>query len=546
MASKRLLFAAVLALSCAVVWTEILLYSQNTPQRNGGWIVAKRELQFPPTDADSTALTRVAFAGNRLRLGVFGGHQLFLTKTEFAPSLIDFRFRLDERAYLDVVFGETEGKFSAVRLSARADSPSMRYRTDTDGRFTETEALDLELADGWHRARLRAESSGFELLVDDRPAIRLASTLERGRVGFRGGQVAAEVSEVRIESRDGSLFEETFRNSHRQSFVFTVVLAVFAIGLMAVARVAGLERAWNVARACLIAGLLWFSFDTFYWSRLPEVARLRPSNATLTPSLVFERLRSGIFGRLSAVVGGAEDAGVVADLRAKGESARRLGFHFVADEKCWMHYGDEHRRTLVETPKSAPRFLLFGGSQQVGLGADSIEKTFFCRLHGEIRERTKGPLVSASKSIGSSTWGLETQMKTFESQWSAFEPDVVALTSLELGTPLAPALRSLVVEFVRRNRERGIRTVFFTSPLDPEMKAARSVDLEELAREIRAIGGVVLDLDDDFERVDVRASGLLWWDLWHLTTFGQALAAERLADEMQASGVLSRLAPVAR
>src|SRR5687768_10727517 len=88
--------AALLLWLCIAVFTEILLYSQNTLYLNEKWIVSKRKFPFYMMGADDYLLGRSPLSNNQLDLSQWAGFQEVLFHEEMLPKALRFDFKLDE------------------------------------------------------------------------------------------------------------------------------------------------------------------------------------------------------------------------------------------------------------------------------------------------------------------------------------------------------------------------------------------------------------------------------------------------------------------
>jgi len=93
-------FACVVVLPCAVLVTEIVLYSQNSLYLNDRWIVQKRMMEMGVMGADEFLLTRTLLAQNLLNLGSYHGYQEVIYRQPVTLGQIEFRFQVEDGSYL--------------------------------------------------------------------------------------------------------------------------------------------------------------------------------------------------------------------------------------------------------------------------------------------------------------------------------------------------------------------------------------------------------------------------------------------------------------
>jgi hypothetical protein len=87
------IFACVVVVPCAVLVTEIVLYSQNSLYLNDRWIVQKRMMKMGLMGADEFLLTRTPLAQNLLNLGSYHGYQEVIYRQPVTLAKLNFDFR---------------------------------------------------------------------------------------------------------------------------------------------------------------------------------------------------------------------------------------------------------------------------------------------------------------------------------------------------------------------------------------------------------------------------------------------------------------------
>jgi hypothetical protein len=143
-------FACVVVLPCAVLVTEIVLYSQNSLYLNDRWIVQKRMMEMGVMGADEFLLTRTLLAQNLLNLGSYHGYQEVIYRQPVTLGQIEFRFQVEDGSYLDMTYNRDGAGYSGLRLSRREDMPSILFPEYRKG----ASAVEDLSSDPSHRARL--------------------------------------------------------------------------------------------------------------------------------------------------------------------------------------------------------------------------------------------------------------------------------------------------------------------------------------------------------------------------------------------------------
>jgi hypothetical protein len=528
-----LLAAVLAAVLNAFVWTEVVLYSQNTLYLNGRWLATKRSLEMSLVGADSFLITRAALSRDRLDLGSWYGRHELIFRTPFTPREISLRFSAGELA---VLFDKTAAGFSGVRF---ADGRAAFFRADAVGRFLETVPLDAVVDGSWHRLRLAFGGGRMSVELDGREIGAVPETPVAGRFGLRAGMSRALVSDVRLAADDGAVYAESFANFKNglRLLLLDFVLALLAAlaGLRLLAR-AGL----SVRRARLallaagggaaLAGLIFLSFDYYDWSGRELDARSRPMGdaaAARSPALRIEAARVRVFGWWSALAG--TPAVTPEGLARQGYPRDQIwaGPLFFARDGSVVRKGAERR---VARADSALRVLYVGSSQTIGAGAESAESTFVGRTH-RLMIAALGPSrpleslnIAVSGSVGPRL------LDDDRDKYLAFRPDLMVIDLASNDD--AQSLRASVEGFLALNASLGVKTILLKEAVacpDCPEQARKHAVLDELARRYRA---PIYDLHGYLAGPAVSSSGYLWWDSDHLAPYGHELVARWLAPKV--------------
>jgi lysophospholipase L1-like esterase len=197
---------------------------------------------------------------------------------------------------------------------------------------------------------------------------------------------------------------------------------------------------------------------------------------------------------------------------------------------------DVLRRLAVEAPgpAGATRVVFLGSSQTWGAGATRRADTFVACL-GRMLEARRAPDAAPIKAINAGVVGYTTTTMAarYIAEISLLRPDV---TVVDMGNndPDAPQLGRQLDALAAFNEARGIRTVFILeantlegSPSDQPEDWGRLHRNHRAMRDVAARRGIAV-IDLHHALLEHQDEGFIWWDKVHLTSFGNALAADLL------------------
>jgi lysophospholipase L1-like esterase len=180
------------------------------------------------------------------------------------------------------------------------------------------------------------------------------------------------------------------------------------------------------------------------------------------------------------------------------------------------------RLSRYDAGSDCTRILFIGTSQTWGAGATSLHKTFVARAGKLLNESgdTRYEMINAGMS------GVDSNrlLQLYASSWLKLQPDIVVL-NLSNNDRQLDFFRHNLEHFVLLNVRRRTSTIFVLEP-NAENNDWIAVKHKTM-QEIGAKHGVPV-VDMHFHLMGCVGDGYLWWDIVHLTDFGQALFAERM------------------
>jgi lysophospholipase L1-like esterase len=530
---------AWLLLGCGILFsafllTQILQYSQNTLLLNGRWIVEKRMLKMAVMGADNFLMSRSPLSGNELNLGDWFGYQEVILKDPVIPTEVRFKFQVPKDSYLDFLFDGKNNIYSGMRFATNGRFAPRIFTRDLEGQFLSVKNISLPFTSpGWHAAKILNSGNDIALRIDGGDLILMPDKkFYGGKIGFSAGENGAMVDDLEIWQAGKLLVKDSFKNSKNTLTTFLGNLALMVLItflIFALCRWAHLE-AINYQNLFILffSALLGvcFCFDYFFWSKLPLQAEMRfLVNHTAVPLILPEKIRHDFFSRW------ANSAGYDLDFREQikhaGYPSEMFGegpFFCSARTNHCAAYADMKAVAKLAKTRACKRIIFLGTSQTVGSGADTLEDTFFAKVHSGLVEAL-APECVESLNISISGMTLADLIPVLEKALSQFPPDLVLmnLSNNDAGSNTFPNL-SLAVGL---NRRAGADTV-----LVEEANDSVNIGLlknHEIMKQIGERNNLpVFPLHACLNTPEVAASGVLWWDHVHLTTYGQAVAAHWL------------------
>ncbi len=471
---RRVLVMLALGLCATTLLAETWANRHDTLARNGRWISGKVGLARGVMGAVAFMTTRRPLSRNRLDLGSYFGFQEVLYSEPLDLAEIAFDFELIHGAALTFLYGGDDGAFDAIRLS---DASVAGLRITPEGGFAAREPIvAAALGPGRHRLRVVFERDRVAVALDDvplpaRPPVRASPQ----RFGFRSGAAHAFVDDIAIVTRDGRRVFESFHDWR------DFALAWLAIGgLLTMAATAALLFARRRAHApVLVTGV-----------------------ALLGAALVLYLVD---YYRLSARYPPPEHIdyqGYATNIETEEEVVAGVQ----------TRYGTAPRADVA-------RLLFLGTSQTWGAGAARLEDVFSARIAAQLG--TSYQVINVGISGSDSTRLLA----LYRERWLALAPRAVVV-DLGNNDPSPSVLTANLRALVALDRAHDIRTLLVVEPNAPEAHVDHDASWNAMRAVARELGVPLVDLHAELAR---RAdSGFLFWDLVHLTSYGQRLAAEIL------------------
>ena len=544
---SNLIVNLFLSAVAALILTEVVGYSRNILLLHPEWISSKRLLANAPMGSNEAYFSRNVLYRNRLNLHAWHGFNEILLNRVFSLGLLRFKFFLGDNGYLNIVFNKNKDSFCGVRLSRNPKFPSMFFQARTDGKFLLHKPIqNLVLSQGWHASRMTFE--GNSLVVECDGLVRGKFPVEPLRqqvLGFRSGNNVAIVDDVEVSDFDGKLVQrENFRN-HRTGwlFYFSAFASLLSLNALTFHLCRNRRRALfsliSLELSLIFVLFIYGCFDYYFWSfgyryKGPTWGTVGGLNSSAT---LPEKLRVLFFTRFPFY-----DPEYTRWMSySPVELIRFLQIPSVAKYEHIMvirndsgalrmddvmDTGPNIQSYLAENPfRHGTRILFLGTSQMWGSGASSPNERIASRVSSLLNTGASGRniyVINASQR-GSNSFELLNRCKD---HLYLFRPDLVILDLSNNDD--ARSFDKGLLSLLEWTRSIHSKTLFVLEANSPEVDRIR--DRHAIMRNISKQYHVpLLDLNGYLTSDGVYDSGFLWWDLVHLTSYGQELAAEFIA-----------------
>jgi lysophospholipase L1-like esterase len=547
---RGVILVAVLSLTLAGIANEVTLHANNTLMAHAQWVSAKQLLSSRLMGAWHAPRTRNLLHKNHLQLQEWHGFNEVLLAKPISLGSVRFRFSLQDTSYLNVIVNKDSEGYSGFRLSRSPVFESQFFRAETGGRFTETRPFTEKVSfDSWHDAEVTFADSNLKLLVDGKLVQQVEEAAKPSAlVGFRGGLKGARVDDVVVLDGEGqTIIVERFRNVDRYWARFALwwagvlgVMFVVVLGARA-RRVARPRTLLRILAALFCLNVLLgscFAFDYLYWSKSYCYKGIKtPWGRGLYRGDLIEQARTALFlpfrsGRVEADSSASlkQARAFLNRKTADGEDIQVIRTGADGEVIGWVSDNEEGIETYLADPRvgSSFRILFLGTSQTWGAGAvHSTDRvvTRTSRILAAESKRSSG-ICSLNASVrGSNSREL---LERYRSHLHRFEPQlvVVNLSNNDGNSGFEQRLR-VIVEL---NNELGAETLFVLEPNTSERTEPSLVRNHEVMRQVARDAAIpVADLHTHLLRSDRQDSGFLWWDVVHLSSWGQELSARFIA-----------------
>jgi lysophospholipase L1-like esterase len=493
----KLVFNAAAILLTSAIFTELILYRQNTLLNNSKWESTKISLSKGCVGAVAFFTSLPTLSGNHLNLGSWHGLNEVTLNSPINPSEVNFQFLLVERAYVIFEYNRSDSNFSGIRLSRSNTFDNLQFTSTLAGKFETKETIsNVKIKDGWNHFRAQFSSDSVSIFLNNVLIFTDHSKPVRDqKIGFRSSTNKTLIDEVTITQLDGSTITESFRNTRTYIPIFMVLFIAFSLLAFLSIYFGRARLSESLLLICSIGfgGIILFSTD-FLWL----------SNRYPVPGSRIEQLFN----------------------------FERVGF------KVNVEVGDAVIKRILETYEQTHkkfRILFVGSSQTWGAGAAKVGDTMAEQVEKILNEtHSRKVEVINTGIIGGRSKDL---FRIYEDGFISLRPDMVII-NLANNDQDKEAYRANLEKFVQLNKQKKIQTVFVLEPNYLDALNAQLVINHEVMRSVGKLHNIpVIDLHDYLtQHFD---DGLMWWDYVHMTSFAQRVAAKVIVESLKKKNLLA-------
>jgi len=533
---KFLLFGAVAVLT-SLIWTESLFYSQNNIIFNSHWETYKKNFYASGANAIYSLLSRTLVANNKLITNKNLGHQINFTKELFKPKQILYKVRLTPNSYIDVLFNANESETDGLRFSTVPGISPFFYKANLKGEFLKkhqlnTASLNMNQA---VELELREQEEKILAYADG----ELLGSLERGfskaKIGFYTSLDGVIIEKVSFIDSIGKTIVLSFARDYEWWDFFVsnfLIVMIFVILINGPYLKFNYQRSLKMVAFLFGSGLIWFSFDYFYYSKIPKVWNFKQHVFVneLTSKWDTERLRYLFFSEWYSALDGEVATEEVLKVRSAYTSIPGIRLC----QKTGCRFFDSEVINNKNRP-SDYRIAHVGGSFSDYAGITVLEDSFFD--HFSQRILNKKPSAEIANLVFSGAI-FNLKKEEIEKSIEQYRPDLIVF-SLFLDFPdYEPFLSSL-----EKWKAAGIPVVYYFplseraneitdsngNAFTPEFIKGRR--RKQFWSELKSRNGLsFLDTNKIIQDQKLKTLGWVWWDSNHMTPFAQAFVADIIAN----------------
>ncbi len=498
------LLSAALLLCTSFIIAAARGVQRNSLEQHSHWVATKTKAEMPLMGSHAYVTEPQALSKNRLNLGVWYAFQEVIYDRAAELTSMSASVRFEPDGYINVLYDVRADGFSGVRLSSRADVPSLQFTATHDGEFTSTHPISVTDPVAHtvpHVVSIAFEGTHATATLDGKSIGQFERTPGPQKIGFRGGLKPTTVDDVELHLASGVTVREGFTNWRN---VFPRAAAVF------------------VATAVFFAFVGWFLSK-----RNPAAARTIALGSVVAS-----------FALLMVACAGYGYAYLAPKKYSTGKAA--------ADETTQVVKRQTQRVDSIRakyppiTGDSVYRILFLGSSQTLGTGAAKKNETWVRVLESKLNADAHGRRYEA---VVAAAQGL-TSARILELLRAL--PDVgakSAVINLSNDDQDMSDFRANIDSIIATLRARNTKPILLLDFDSPEHKrgGTASADaggqhntiLERHAVIIergKALGIPVIDLDPLIQ--EKVKSGFFFWDVVHPTSYGHRAIAARLHDDL--------------
>jgi len=479
--------------------SQTFLLSHNSLYKNGRWIVTKILLRRAVGGAYGFLGSSNSLAGNCLDLSKWQGFQEVIYKQAIDVQEVKFNFLLDENSYLFFVFNKDRDGFSGIRISLNNIFKNIYFTSKDSGKFVTVHYISLPrpYPKHWNQCRVIFKDNTFSLYINDTFIGEFqAKLLKNQYIGFRGGLDKAMVDRIIIRPKNSSrIIHENFNNTNISIFFICLLIILIVNALIAlffhamntdimlriIFRLIGFDT--------FLVILSFFIFNIYYFYLSPRYPKWGSFTNTMPREFNI----------------------------AEGNYWKNASPDFICKNII-----DKY---MNENVKNVFRILFIGSSQTWGAGTSEESKTFVSAIEEKLNGLPDNHIQYECINTGISGLDSSQLLDLYIKEWIKLAPKI-AVINLSINDKDIDTFSANLDKFIQFNNSRGIKTILVLEANSIEHVPGSTAN-HEVMRKVGEKNGVrIVDMHKYLkENYD---QGILWWDVMHLTDFGQELIAGHL------------------
>jgi len=442
---------------------------------------------------------RNTLVGQHLDLSKWYGFQEVIYKDALDIREITFDFLLGKDSYIVFIFNKNNNTFFGIRVSTSSLFKNLYFVSKDSGEFVnkqELEVTNLRL-NSWQHFKIIFGLNTFTLYVNKALIGTFNINLLPNQLfGFRSGKNKVLVDNLVIRLKNSKqVIRETFDKRDINVFLlFLIIIVAINIGLLCYVMFKdtiahGIVRLIGFNLVAIVASLLLLTFDYFYLSRKYPTWE----NFKITMPEILKKAEGHYWQNASKEF-------ILRSIRDK--------------------YTNRGGQDIF-------RILFLGGSQVWGAGASEESKTLSSRIETKLNEISHGETKYECINAGVSGFDFNSSFDFYTKELPNLNPKIIVFM-----LPIDFNLKSDSIAYynfnklIQLNHLRNIKTIFLRVSMSIEFNN-NNPPLAGILKEFLENNDIrVVDLDEylikDYDR------GFLWWDITHLTDFGQKLVSTYL------------------
>lgn len=499
MQKQARIFILLLVLFCSFCISTLYIRQNNTLSKVQHWRSLKMDLQKTVMASFSFFATRKALSNQQVDLGTWHGFNEIVSVKDFEASDVRFNFFLKDSQYVSFHYNRTQDSFSGVLLSVNPHISSKFFLGDSFGKFTLVQDLKIDNLNknDWNTAEIKFGSESSSLYVNSMLiSSDLPAALQKQHIGFKGpGNSGSYVDSISVKNLDGTVWNESFDNSEKFYKVFGPIsslflLIVFVLLLLFKSKP---QFSFNVLAILLVFAIILplllvadsYATSNFYYAK---------------PSYL-DFLQASVKKEFSA---------------------------FVTADQSSQTVAKEFKSLYRQTDAPPFKIVLLGTSQTWGSGASHGDRTIVSQYNLSIKN---AGLEKKAKAYGLAVPGtrLLDMSSLFYELTKENLPHLLIINMCINDTFDLIAFENNLKVFITDLKKLGVNVVLSAEPFYDETQTM-SRHNHEVVQKVSVDMGVPLINEQDF-LFSKQNSGYLWWDVVHMSDYGQQLFGSALFEK---------------